>query len=105
MKLGHDRNGDAVSPPSVPFSSLFLLFDFRVSRQKKKRGGRPIGPPITMVMMFVGGGGVGAWQKQNSRLLFLLYKTYSAGVFCSRPNPYRGKAVKTRTSSLIKTST
>ena len=28
MKLWHDRNGDAVSPLSVPFSSLFLLFGF-----------------------------------------------------------------------------
>ena len=45
MKLGHDGNGDVVSPPSVPFSSLFSLFDFCVSRQMKKGGGRPTGPP------------------------------------------------------------
>jgi hypothetical protein len=39
-----DGYGDVVSSPSVSFSSLFSLFNFRVSR-KKKRGGRPTGHP------------------------------------------------------------
>jgi hypothetical protein len=28
MKLGHDVNGNAVSQPSVPFSSLFFALQF-----------------------------------------------------------------------------
>jgi len=41
MKLRHDGNGDAVSPPSVPFFFLFSL----CFPPEKKGGGRPTGPP------------------------------------------------------------
>jgi len=44
MKLGHDGNGEVVSRPSVPFSSLFLLFYLSFPPEEKK-GGRPTGPP------------------------------------------------------------
>jgi hypothetical protein len=48
---------------------------------------------LTMiVMMFVGGGG-GASVLDGILVLFLPYKTYGAGGFCSRPNPYRGYPV------------
>ena len=40
------------------------------------------GKRLLMVMMFVGGGGC-----VGIPILFLLYKTYGAGVFCSHPNP------------------
>jgi hypothetical protein len=43
MKLGHDGNGDAVSPSLFPLFFRSSIFD----RQKKKRGGGPTGPPIT----------------------------------------------------------
>jgi hypothetical protein len=39
-----------------------------------------------MVMMFVGG---------DVLMLDRFFESYGAGVFCSCPNPYSGKAVKT----------
>ena len=48
----------------------------------------------TMVVMFVGG--VLVMMIDGIIVLFLLYETYGVGVFCSRPNPYRGKAVKSQ---------
>jgi hypothetical protein len=44
-----------------------------------------------MVMMFVGGV---VLLFDGISVLFLQWEIYDAGVFCSRPNPYRGKAVK-----------
>jgi len=43
-----------------------------------------------MVMMFVGGV---LLMFDGFLILFLPYNIYGAGVFCSRPNPYRGLAV------------
>jgi hypothetical protein len=45
------------------------------------------GKQLTMVMMFVGGGGV-VLVLDGILVLFLPYKTYGAGVFRSRPNPW-----------------
>ena len=44
MKLGHDGNGNAVSPPSVLFSSLFFALQFVSFPLDEKKGGRPTGP-------------------------------------------------------------
>jgi hypothetical protein len=44
-----------------------------------------------MVMMFVGGV---VLMFDGFLVLFLPYDIYGAGVFHSRPNPYRGEAVK-----------
>ena len=43
-----------------------------------------------MVTMFVGGV---VLILDGIIVIFLQEETYGAGVFCSRPNPYRGKAV------------
>jgi hypothetical protein len=43
-----------------------------------------------MVMMFVGGV---VLLFDRLLVLFLQWKIYDVGVFCSCPNPYRGKAV------------
>ena len=43
-----------------------------------------------MVTMFVGGV---VMMLDRIIVLFLLYETYRAGVFLSRPNPNRGKAL------------
>ena len=40
MKLGHDGNGDAVSPSLFPLFFRSSIFD----RQKKKKGGDPLDP-------------------------------------------------------------
>ena len=44
-----------------------------------------------MVMMFVGGF---VLMFDGFLVIFLPYDIYGAGVFRSRPNPYRGEAVK-----------
>jgi len=57
--------------------------DWGDSLNRRCRGGKR----VTMVMMFV----VGVVLMFDGFLvLFLLYNIYGAGVFCSRPNPYRG---------------
>jgi len=47
-----------------------------------------------MVMMFVGGV---VLLFDGLLVQFLQWEIYDAGVFCSRLNPYRGKAVKSVT--------
>ena len=42
-----------------------------------------------MVMMFIGG------VVLMLEGFLVLWEIYGAGVFCSRPNPYSGKAIKT----------
>jgi hypothetical protein len=44
-----------------------------------------------MMMMFVRGV---VLLFDGISVLFLQWEIYNAGVFCSCPNPYRGKAVK-----------
>jgi hypothetical protein len=53
------------------------------SLNQHRRGGKR----NTMVMIFVGGV---VLMFEGFLVLFLLLIIYAAGVFCSRPNPYRG---------------
>ena len=63
--------------------------------------GRRGGNQVTMVMMFVGG--VLVLMFDRFLVLFLPYDIYEAGVFCFRPNPYSGKAVKGQGNSKLMT--
>jgi hypothetical protein len=63
--------------------------DWSDSLNRHHRGGKQ----NTMVMMFVGGV---VLMLDRIRILFLLQKSCGAVLFCSRPNPYSGKAVNTR---------
>ena len=46
MKLGHDENGDAVSRLASLFPLFFCFSIFEFPARRKKRWGRPTGPPI-----------------------------------------------------------
>ncbi len=66
-----------------PLRMAAYALDWGDSLNQCRRGGKR----LTMVMMFVGGV---VLVLDGIPILFLMYKTYGAGVFCFCPNPNSG---------------